>query len=721
MVTFAEGEGEAAINDVAASNLRGLLGPYHLARYATAAALVATVAVVWLTLLAPISDVSFRKAQSDAVVAVTTPSAAFTLRADAPVALRGAGDEVLIRPALELATPEAASSPERQRLAAMLKTGPVAGQAIDASGARRDFVISVREARLSDLTATYWQSVLCGAISMLFGIAIWLIRRRDWAAACFAWVGVWLFASSAADALVELWNVATPSGLVLFTLVANAATLHPFALCFAALFTQFPTPLVSRRLLWRILAVLGLAAAATVIAVPWNTDYSAGLQMAVYACLLALVIGQLWVNRSDAAKRPTLITLVASITVGILLYLLITLLPMLAGIYAPLGEAVAFPLFCLIYAGIGLSIVGKGVFALDGWSRSIMLSITFSGVVLIVDLMLLRWLTRQQDVALGLSVAGVTLAYLPVREWLSRRAERRRDAQTQRALRLATDLAFATTDEERAGRWRSAVEATLRPLETDIDPAPADEPRIEERGVALKVPAVAGAPALICRHADGGRRAFGRDDIEAAKALVSIVARMVEARDAYLNGVSEERGRIARDLHDNVSGRLLTSLHRRDVPTMQHDVRDAMADIRTIITGLDGAERRLGELLADLRHETVARCEGAGLTLDWPLGAELEDNLPVGYAFCRHLTALVRESVSNILRHAAASRIEVRMVIEGDRLTVTIADDGRGLSKADKAGRGLANCGERARLLGGGFQTLTPARGAAVRFEVSLN
>jgi signal transduction histidine kinase len=145
-----------------------------------------------------------------------------------------------------------------------------------------------------------------------------------------------------------------------------------------------------------------------------------------------------------------------------------------------------------------------------------------------------------------------------------------------------------------------------------------------------------------------------------------------------------------------------------------------MADIRTIITGLDGGERRLGELLADLRHECAARCDGAGLTLDWPLGEEPEDGRPMSYVFCRHLTALVRESVSNVLRHAGAARVEVRIGIETDRLSVTIADDGRGLPKAGRQGRGLANCAERARLLGGRFETLTPARGAAVRFEVCL-
>ena len=709
-----------AIKDVAASGLRGLLGPYHLARYATAAALLAAAGFVWLTLRMPMSDVAFRPTADAASVTVVGPSGAIPLRADSPVALRGPDGATMTRPALQLALSQAAADPERDRLASWLAAGAVEAQATDATGALRRFSIGVRSARLGDLTASYWQSVLCGAVAMLFGIGVWMIRRRDWGAQCFAWIGVWLFASAAADSLVELWNVATPRSTVMLTLLVNGATLHPFALSFAALFARFPIPLVSRRVFWPVMAVAGVAAAASVVVMPWNTDYSAWLQMAEYACLLALLLAQLWISRADPAKRPTLITLVGSITVGIALYLLITILPNLRGDYAPLGEAVAFPLFCLIYAGIGLSIVGKGVFALDGWSRSIMLSITFSGVVLLVDLILLRWLTRQQDVALGLSVAGVTLAYLPVREWLSRRAERRRDAKTQRALRLATDLAFATTDEERAGLWRAAVEATFRPLETTVDPSPVDEPRIEESGVALRVPAVAGAPALICRHADGGRRAYRRDDIDAAKALVSIVERMVEARDAYLNGVTEERGRIARDLHENVSGRLLTSLHRRDVPTMRHDVRDAMADIRTIITGLDGGERRLSELLADLRHESAARCDGAGLTLDWPLGEEPEDDRPMSYGFCRHLTALVRESVSNILRHAGASRVEVRIEIEGERLSVTIADDGRGLPKSGRQGRGLANCAERARLLCGRFETLTPARGAAVRFEVPL-
>ena len=215
LVTFAKGEWRGAIKDVAASGLRGLLGPYHLARYATAAALLAAAVFVWLTLRMPMSDVAFRPAADAASVTVAGPSGPITLRADSPVVLRGPNGAMLTAPALQLAESQAAADPERARLASWLRAGPVAAEATDAHGERRRFSISVRSARLSDLTASYWQSVLCGAVSMLFGIGVWMIRRRDWGAQCFAWVGVWLFASAAADSLVELWNVATPRSTVM--------------------------------------------------------------------------------------------------------------------------------------------------------------------------------------------------------------------------------------------------------------------------------------------------------------------------------------------------------------------------------------------------------------------------------------------------------------------------------------------------------------------------
>ncbi|MGV8929558.1 MAG: sensor histidine kinase, partial [Brevundimonas sp.] len=196
--------------------------------------------------------------------------------------------------------------------------------------------------------------------------------------------------------------------------------------------------------------------------------------------------------------------------------------------------------------------------------------------------------------------------------------------------------------------------------------------------------------------------------------------RLVAARDAYVHGASEERQRIARDLHDDVSGRLMTSLHRSDAAAMRHDVREAMADIRTIVNGLAGEPRTLGELLADVRHESQARLDACGVTLSWTAGQEFEDPRPLDYPVYRHLVSVLRESVSNIVRHAGASRVEVSVQCDDETLSIEIADDGCGIDADVEPGNGLRNCARRAEALGGCFEILPTAAGTVVRFQMCL-
>jgi len=357
---------------------------------------------------------------------------------------------------------------------------------------------------------------------------------------------------------------------------------------------------------------------------------------------------------------------------------------------------------------------------LNGWARNAIISVCLVGLVLLLDILLIGLLSRQSGVALGLAFAIVAVGYLPVREWFGHRADRRRQARARRTLKLATDLAFATQSADRVHRWREAVAATFDPLDLSMDPRPGVRPRIAERGVALHLPPVAGAPALIARHANSGQRLFVASDLETAEALVEIIERLVAARDAYMHGASEERQRIARDLHDDVSGRLMTSLHRDSAEAMRHDVREAMADIRIIVNGLAAEPRALGELLADVRHESLARLEASGIALAWPAGPELEDPRPLDYPVYRHLVSLLRESVSNVVRHSGAARVDVSVRIDGDRLAIEVADDGRGISPDAELGNGLRNCARRAESLGGGFEIGPTPNGSVVRFRMTI-
>jgi signal transduction histidine kinase len=87
-----------------------------------------------------------------------------------------------------------------------------------------------------------------------------------------------------------------------------------------------------------------------------------------------------------------------------------------------------------------------------------------------------------------------------------------------------------------------------------------------------------------------------------------------------------------------------------------------------------------------------------------------------------HMLAVLREALTNVARHAHASRVHVSLVVAEHRLRLTVTDDGIGLpAESGPASRGLTNMAERAKLLGGTF-SIVPGDGAGTEmsFEVPL-
>ncbi|RYE03439.1 MAG: hypothetical protein EOP61_04615 [Sphingomonadales bacterium] len=700
--------------------LRSSLRPSLMLRYFVAASILATLAVIWLALHSPAADVAFVRDASADVVEVRTPHERFVVSPDAQVRFEFAGGTALAIPAATLADFEQSGEADRLAVAAQLAAGDTAAQVYDPAGQLHRLSVSLRPGRLGDLNAEFWLPLACGLASLLFGLGVWAMRADNWAARCYALATLGLFVTFGADAMGAAWNIATDRQTVDAVMGVNIGAVHFFALAFLTLFARFPQPLLARPIVLGAVGLAGAVIAIVLMAAEAYYELSAGIMLAEFALLFAIVAAQTWRGRRDRASRASLAIMIAAIGLGIVLYVFVTILPALLGVPRFLTESAALPLFTLVSVGIGVAIVRASLFALDRLTRTIMISICLAAVVLLLDIALVGWLSQQSDVALGLAIAAVALVYLPARELVLRRSERRREEQARRSLHLATGLAFAPDHSIRAMRWRAAIQATFEPLEIADDPAPSPIARIGEQGLALHLPAIAGAPGLLCRHAGGGQRLFVPGDVEAARALITIVDRLVEARDAYTQGASEERRRIARDLHDDVSGRLMTSLHRSDAQEMRHDVREAMADIRVIMNGLIAEPRALGEIFADIRHEAQQRLNAANVALRWPLGPEFAAVMPVAYPVYRHIVSVVRESVSNIIRHADATTAEIGVGLEGTALTLSIVDNGRGIASVVEMGNGLGNCVRRAIDLGGDFEILPAEVGSAIRFRLDL-
>ncbi|MDT5397979.1 MAG: hypothetical protein QOK33_1210 [Mycobacterium sp.] len=192
--------------------------------------------------------------------------------------------------------------------------------------------------------------------------------------------------------------------------------------------------------------------------------------------------------------------------------------------------------------------------------------------------------------------------------------------------------------------------------------------------------------------------------------------------------VLTDRDRIARDLHDHVIQRLFAvglalqgAIPRASPVEVQQRLTDSVDDlqsviqkIRTSIFDLHGAtettrlRRRLDEAVAQFAAADVR------VTVQFigPLSV-------VDATLADHAEAVVREAVSNAVRHAEATTLNIRVKVE-DELTIEVSDNGRGMiSPANESG--LRNLHQRAEDVGGEFTVGTaPGGGTALRWSAPL-
>ncbi|MFI9807186.1 sensor histidine kinase [Streptomyces sp. NPDC052301] len=224
-----------------------------------------------------------------------------------------------------------------------------------------------------------------------------------------------------------------------------------------------------------------------------------------------------------------------------------------------------------------------------------------------------------------------------------------------------------------------------------------------------------------------------------------------QARLAAAEAVSAERARLAREMHDSVAKTLYGVALAADglATTASASAPDpdrikGQAELVSRSARRAAAESR--ELLTELRRETPGHLADRSLcqelmarTRDFTTHTGLQVSCDCGPPDCplpllpaatvRHLLAITTEALENAHRHATATRVDVRVTVQGDLLRLTIHDDGRGLPPGTTLERlracghfGLlgmversAQTGARIRIGRGGHE-----RGTEVRVELRL-
>lgn len=215
------------------------------------------------------------------------------------------------------------------------------------------------------------------------------------------------------------------------------------------------------------------------------------------------------------------------------------------------------------------------------------------------------------------------------------------------------------------------------------------------------------------------------------------------------SAIEEERRRIAREVHDQL-GQALTAMKLDVNWSVQHLTIEAPAGqeatgrnlhhepivrkLRDLLALIDGTVDTVQRISAELRPQLL---ESMGLAAAVEVLAEqfeertgirciveAEGEFPLRPQDGMQVYRIIQESLTNVMRHAGASRVDIRLGIDDEEMSVSVQDNGRGIADAEKESPhafGMVGMRERARVLGGNLTVSgAPKMGTVVQLALPL-
>ncbi len=206
------------------------------------------------------------------------------------------------------------------------------------------------------------------------------------------------------------------------------------------------------------------------------------------------------------------------------------------------------------------------------------------------------------------------------------------------------------------------------------------------------------------------------------------------------HAIEKERARIARDMHDELGAKLtrisfqgaVAARHLSDpqkvgeeIAKMSHTARALVASLDEIVWAVDPAKDSLENLAGYICRYAGDFFESSPISCEFVIPDKLPDHrLPSDVR--HHVFLAVKETLTNILKHAQASRVQIHLAMCAGKFDIVIADDGCGFDPAapgenGRNGHGLANLQERLQSVRGSCQMESrPGQGTRVELVIPL-
>ncbi|NOZ52380.1 MAG: hypothetical protein GXP08_04425 [Gammaproteobacteria bacterium] len=557
---------------------------------------------------------------------------------------------------------------------------------------------------LSSLSLRYWLVNLFGALAFIVGVGVWSFRRGEPAIRLLALLGLGYWLSAFFGSMYLFRELVMPVAWLRIADVGNSVGSMLLACSVLSLLWYYPKQLgIPRMALWIYVGMSVVLINEVLQIIDWPLHTFNLQYMVVFFLGIGFAVVQWQQSEKNPVARAALLWFLLSILISTGVIVMLYFLPFIFGSTPLITPAVTYYLLLVFYLGVVLSVVRVQLFKLEEWCIKAWVCYGVGVFVLFVDVVLVYALNLRFLEGLSLAVLCLVWLYFPIRKWCWGRIIVPPQERLEYYLPQFIASFYSTTSVEHFdAKWRDFLVTLFTPLSVRCMQAVSDKPHLADNAFMLRVPAITQNETLLLIGRNQSTRLFSIEDTKMVDSLLAIARQVAAMRQAHEHGVSEERERIKRDLHDDVGAKLLTLIHRAPTPSDGEIARSALCSLRDTIYSL-GEQRvfSIDEALADIRVETDERLESAGIDLEW---IQSLDNTPgiLSHLQSINLVRIMREVVSNILVHAYARRVVVRVGIGQASLEIAVTDDGMSTDTSRWVlGVGTQNITRRVNALGG--------------------
>ncbi len=562
------------------------------------------------------------------------------------------------------------------------------------------FSLNVRDRGLSDLPLLFWFQVCIGICGFLIATSVYAFRPQDRGAFYFALAGLGLLTFSLAAAVYSTREFMIDGDIAQWLSYTNQMGAIFFTAALVALLATYPKKLVYSKYItiaafvsWLIIWGGFVSAAFSDIA----TVYL--LTLLLFAASFILAYIQWRQTATLPVQRAALKWFLLSIYIGTGLFAALILIPVALEITPPASQGLMFMVFLFMFIGIAMGITRYRLFDLDRWWFAAWSWFLGGLMVIVVDLLLVSLVGLEQSTSLALSLAVIGWGYFPVRQWLFNRLQKAKRNQYQQASRLIERLFSAESPDQLGQYWRKYIDEEWSPLSIQLNAGQIQATTISDDAQSLKIPYFDQQHHLLLQYPNKGSRLFNHHDVESLTYLYALAQKALLGLQVR-NQAIEEKRRILADLHDDVGSKLLSLLHRSEDSVNYDLARNALRDLREVVSQPDHGLWLLSDKLSDWRLECTDRLKARGIKLHWHQYGIHDHN--VSYSSASHLARILREAINNVLKHSQASEVNITTQMTEQNLQMIIQDNGQGQSPSTwTAGRGISNIRFRVEKLNG--------------------